>query len=219
MRAAKVGKRMLVVEGYSDKRFFLGLQRHIGFPVAFDVTFPGDLSRHPGKDGAIKTFNLWLEEAAEPGRFESIGICIDADFAPESGFLETEKNLKRLLAAANFRMVDADCNLYHHISSGCKASYWVAPSHGTDGYLESLALGSLKDDEAEYIKMTIQPFIDDLNPARFESKNTDRAALYIYLATQRKPDKSLPTLLDDQKIDLAKNCLSLLSQWLKNLFG
>ncbi len=67
--------------------------------------------------------------------------------------------------------------------------------------------------------MTIQPFIDDLNPARFESKNTDRAALYIYLATQRKPDKSLPTLLDDQKIDLAKNCLSLLSQWLKNLFG
>lgn len=218
MRAAKVGKRLLVVEGYSDKRFFLGLQRHIGLSDTFDVTFPGELLKHPGKVGAQKTFNLWLEEAAEPSRFESIGICVDADFAPESGFLETKKHLKSLLAGANFRMVDADRNLYQHNISGCKASYWIAPSHGADGYLESLALGSLKDEEAEYLKMTIQPFLAGLNPARFESKNSDRAALYMYLATQRKPDKSLPTLLDDKKVDLAKNNMAVLCQWLINLF-
>jgi hypothetical protein len=79
MRAPKNSRRVLVVEGYSDKRFFQGLQRHIGFADALDVTYPGDLSRHPGKVGAQKTFNLLLEEAAEPGRFDSIGICVDAD--------------------------------------------------------------------------------------------------------------------------------------------
>ena len=96
MRASKGSRRMLVVEGYSDKRFFQGLQRHIGFAEAFDVTYPGDLSRHPGKVGAQKIFNLWLEEAAERGRYESIGICVDADFVPDGGFSGTDQQLKSL---------------------------------------------------------------------------------------------------------------------------
>lgn len=219
MRASKSSRRMLVVEGYSDKRFFQGLQRHIGFAEAFDVTYPGDLSRHPGKVGAQKIFNLWLEEAAERGRYESIGICVDADFVPDGGFSGTDQQLKSLLSVADFRMIDAHRRLYQHKTSGCKASFWIAPSHGADGYLESLALKSLTHDESVYLAEHIRPFVAGLNPSRFELKNSDRANLYVYLAIQRKPDKSLPTLMDDGKVDLAQKDIAELKSWLLCLFG
>lgn len=219
MRAPKSSGRMLVVEGYSDKRFFQGLQRHIGFAEAFDVTYPGDLSRHPGKVGAQKTFNLLLEEAAEPGRFDSIGICVDADFVPDGGFLVTDRQLKSLLSDAEFRMIDADRRIYQHRTSGCKASFWIAPSHGADGYLESLALKSLADDESIYLTEQVRPYVADLTRPRFDARNSDRANLYVYLAVQRKPDKSLPTLMDDGKVDLAKHDIAELKNWLVSLFG
>ena len=219
MRASKGSRRMLVVEGYSDKRFFQGLQRHLGFAEGFEVTYPGDLNKHPGKVGAQNAFKLWLEEAAEPGRYESIGICVDADFAPDGGFSITDQQLKGLLSQADFRMIDADRRLYQHKTSGCKASFWIAPSHGADGYLESLALKSLTDGESAYLVAHIRPYVAGLNPSRFDMRNSDRANLYVYLAIQRKPDKSLPTLMDDGKVDLGKQDIADLKNWLVSLFG
>ena len=219
MRAPRSSRRMLVVEGYSDKRFFQGLQRHIGLAGSFDVIYPGDLSKHPGKVGAHRTFKLLLEEAAEPGRFDSIGICVDADFEPDGGFSETDGDLKNLLCDAEFRMTDADRRVYQHKTSGCKASFWIAPSHAADGYLESLALRSLADDESVYLAEHVLPYVASLNLPRFDARNSDRAKLYVYLAIQRKPDKSLLTLMDDGKVDRAKHDIVQLKNWLLNLFG
>ena len=219
MRAPRSSRLVLVVEGYSDKRFFQGLHRHIGFAETFDVTYPGDLSKHPGKVGAQRTFNLLLGEAAEPGRFDSVGLCVDADFVPDGGFLGTDRQIKSLLSDADFRMVDADRRVYQHRTSGCKASFWIAPSHGADGYLESLALKSLADDESVYLTEQVRPYIAGLDVPRFDGRNSDRANLYVYLAVQRKPDKSLPTLMDDGKVDLAKQDIAELKDWLVSLFG
>lgn len=219
MSSVQIAKRMLAVEGYSDKRFFLGLQRHIGFAIPFDVKFPGDQNKHPGKVGAIKSFNLWLEEAAEPGRYQSIGIAIDADFEPGGGFSGTDRKLKTQLAAAEFRMFDSSRRLYKHKTSGCLASYWIAPSHSSDGYLESLALKSLNATETAYLNSYVRPYSLGLSSPRFELKNSDRANLYTFLAIQRKPDKSLPTLLDDGMIDISSPDIADLKNWLVNVFG
>lgn len=219
MSSSKNSKRVLIVEGYSDKRFFQGLQRHIDLADVFDVRYPGDLRKHPGKVGAINTFGFWLEEAAEPGRYEAIGICVDADFLPDAGFLETDGQLKKMLADASFRMVDAQRRIYEHRVSGCRASFWIAPSHGSDGYLETLALQSLTDDELAYLTNQIHPYVNGIDAPRFEEKNLDRANLYVYLGIQRKPDKSLPTLMDDGKVDFSKQNMIELKNWLANLFG
>ncbi len=219
MKAAKGAKRLLVVEGYSDKRFFQGLQRHFNLGSGFTVIYPGDQSRHPGKAGAKNTFKLWLDEAAEPGRYESIGICIDADFPPDGGFAQTDKQIADLLASANFRMIDSEKRLYEHQTSRCKASYWIAPSHGTDGYLESMALKSLAHGELDFLATEVHPFIQGFNAPRFDLRNTDRANLYTYLAIQRKPDKSLPTLLDDGLMDVNHKSMSAIRSWLVGLFG
>lgn len=219
MSSAQIAKRMLVVEGYSDKRFFLGLQRHIGFAIPYEVKSPSDQNRHPGKVGAIKIFNLWLEEAAEPGRYESIGIAVDADFEPHGGFTETDEELKSKLSAAEFRMIDSSRRIYKHKISGCLASYWIAPSHSSDGYLESLLLKSLTAAEIAYLNDYVRPYCLGLASPRFESRNADRANLYTFLAIQNKPDKSLPTLLDDGLIDLSALDIADLKNWLVNLFG
>ena len=219
MKSAKGAKRLLVVEGYSDKRFFLGVQRHLNLGCGFTVIYPGDQSRHPGKAGAKNTFKLWLEEAAEPGRYESIGICIDADFPPEGGFDQTDAQMTEVLAAANFRMTNREKRLYEHQTSKCKASYWVAPAHGTDGYLETMALKSLTTDESIFLATTVLPFVKGLEAPRFDLRNVDRASLYTYLAIQRKPDKSLPTLLDDGMIDINHESMSVIGNWLVGLFG
>lgn len=219
MSSAQTAKRMLAVEGYSDKRFFLGLQRHINFAIPFEVKFPGDQNRHPGKVGAIKSFNVWLQEAAEPGRYESIGVAVDADFVSNGGFLSTDRELKAKLAEADFHMIDSSRRIYKHKISGCLASYWIAPSHSSDGYLESLILKSLKTSEVAYLTSDVRPYCAGLVEPRFETKNSDRAMLYVFLAIQRKPDKSLPTLLDDGMIDLGSPDIAALKEWLVNLFG
>jgi len=167
----------------------------------------------------MKAFNLWLDEAAEPQRYEAIGICVDADFLPNDGFLETEAQLKKTLADTGFRRTDDQRRLYQHHQSGCKASFWIAPSHGNDGYIESLALESLTADEVAYLTKYVLPFVNGMDVPRFQEKNINRANLYVYLGIQHKPDKSLPTLMDDGKVDFSKPSIAELKNWLVNLFG
>ena len=209
----------LVVEGYSDQRFFQGLQRHIGLEGKFDVKYPGMDGKHPGKDGALKRFEFLLKEAVEPSRFKAIGLCVDADFtSAKGGFEATNVLIKNVLKDADFRMVDADRRLYRHDPSKCLASYWIAPSHQEDGYLESLLLNAFTPNGKSWLTTKVQPFIESLNPPLFNPNNTDRANLYVYLGIQKKPDKSLATLLDDGHIDLTMANLASLRTWLLNLF-
>lgn len=211
--------RLLVVEGYSDKRFLLGLLRHSGLDGRVDVVFPGELSSNKGKSGALKQFALWLEEAAEPGRYESISVCVDADCPPQEGFASTEAELQRLLAGTQFRLADAGRRRYVHVRSGCQASYWICPDQQSDGYLETLAIASLANAEKTYLDTAVLPYLRSLNVARFDAYNFDRASLYAYLAVQRKPDKSLPTLMDDRMLDLESGAILHLRNWLADISG
>jgi hypothetical protein len=212
-------KRVLIVEGYSDKRMFLGIQRHLGFNYPFEVIFPGDEGKHPGKASAISRFRLWLGEAAEPGRYEAIGLCVDADQAPQGGFPKTDSDIRAELNSAGFRMIDAQRRLYQHQQSGCLASFWIAPSHGGDGVVEALAVQALTDSESAFLQGEVVPFLDNLNEKRFDDANLARAQLYVYLGIQKKPDKSLPTLLDDGLIELTKPAFLKLTDWLRALYG
>lgn len=219
MKAGR-SQHVLWVEGHSDKRFFQAVWRNMGQRESgLEVLCPKDMASHGGKSAAQKHFAMWLAEAAEPKRYSSIGLCVDADWPPEGGFQKTDEELKKLLSLAGFRLIDATSRLYRHQSSGCLASYWIAPSHGDEGYIEALVLESLTDAEAAYLNEHIAPFVQNIPARRFKATNEARAKVYTYLAVQQKPDKSLPTLLDDRLIERSKQNFSKLESWLKSLFG
>jgi hypothetical protein len=213
-----VTKRQLWVEGYSDKRFLQGLQRHTDLTPYFEVKFPGEKPARSGKASATKNFKTLLSEAAEPGRYEALGLCVDADSPPDGGFSKTDAGLAQLLAESEFRKVDADRRVYRHQRSGCLASYWISPTHALDGYLESAALASLAHVEKLLLNSVVRAFIDGLAAPRFVERNKDRALTYVYLGLQEKPDKSLATLLDDGLMDIAIPPLADLVKWLRDLY-
>lgn len=216
MKKKKSSPCKLIVEGYSDKRFFQGLQRHFDLEDRFDIHFPGELGSNKGKSGALKQFELWLKEAAEPDRYQGVGVVVDADQTPDQGFSNTEEDIKKLLQETGFRLIDADLRRYQHPTGKCWASYWIAPSHQDSGYLETLVLDVLQANEKNYLKQCVDPYLKNVKDRRFDDYNLDRARLYTYLAIQKKPDKSLPTLLDDKLVDLQQ--LKPLQLWLEKLF-
>ncbi len=212
----KSSPRKLIVEGYSDKRFFQGLQRHFDLEDRFDIHFPGELGSNKGKSGALKQFELWLKEAAEPERYQAVGVVVDADQTPEQGFEKTDQGIKQILQQTGFRLVDAEQRLYQHQASKCVVSYWIAPNHQHSGYLESLILDALQSAEKSYLTEYVDTYLSGIKNPRFDDYNVDRAKLYTYLAIQRKPDKSLPTLMDDGLVDLQQ--LGQIQSWLERLF-
>lgn len=216
MKKRKPSPCKLIVEGYSDKRFFQGLQRHFDLEDRFDIHFPGELGSNKGKSGALKQFQVWLEEAAEPERHQAVGVVVDADQTPDQGFSNTEEDIKKLLQKTGFRLIDADLCRYQHPTGKCWASYWIAPNHQDSGYLETLVLNALQADEKIYLQQSASAYLKSITNPRFDDYNLDRAKLYSYLAIQRKPDKSLPTLLDDNFVDLQQ--LKPLQLWLEKLF-
>jgi hypothetical protein len=211
--------RQLWVEGYSDKRFIQSIQRDAQLSNLFDVKFPGESSQKGGKPSVLKIFETLLKEAGEPSRYERLGLCIDADSPPDSGFKHSEKTISELLASTGFRMIDNQKRLYRHSNSHCIASYWISPSHADDGYSEGAAIQSLSDSEQIYLDQFVRPFIIGIKNPRFNSRNTNRALLYTYLAIQVKPDKSMATLLDENLLDSSKSPIALFANWMRGLFS
>lgn len=212
-------KRQLWVEGYADKRLVQSVQRHAGLSGLFEVKFPGEKPARSGKSSALKIFETLLGESDEPGRYESIGVCVDADFAPEGSFATTDADLAALMARQGYRMTDAAKRLYKHHSSGCKASYWIAPSHAADGYLETGCISALAHGERSFLNSVVQPYVAGIQEPRFVARNMDRALMYVYLGVQKKPDKSMATLLDDGLADISTPPIAQLADWMKDLYS
>ena len=226
MRGHGNSARVLVVEGHADKRLIQGLRRHSGITEQFDVRYPGEDGRHPGKSGAMKRFTTLLDEAVEPGRFEAIGLFVDADFPQNGkpandGFVGTAQALNDCLARAGFRQTNAIQRTFIHPVSGCRASFWISPSHGADGHVETMLVNALVPSERTYLDSVVRPFLNGLSDQhrRFDERNRDRAELYVYLGLQRKPDKSVPTLFDDGLADAHATSLSPLTAWMQHLFS
>ncbi len=205
MSTVQVDKRKLVVvEGKDDERFFNALLRQIGLT---DVQCIG----LGGKDEMGKT-ERWKSLMLTPGfaQVEALAVVRDADDNPQGAFqsiTDTLRNVGLPPPSAPFRTEQGTP----------KICVIILPDVGSKGELEDLCLQALSN---EPVMECVEQFWEcvqqrEKHPARKVSK----AKLHAYLSSRREPGKRLGEAAEAGDIPLDSQAFDGVKQALRDLFA
>lgn len=148
--------RYLVVEGVFDCNFFtslLGKYSINGIKIAHPQHFG---AKYNGKGNAIDLF-LDLIKQFPDGRSDKIALIVDSDFIliSKQGFRNTLDFIKQKIESEGYELFTPSCNynkglIFKNTKGLPDIAVWIMPNNSSDGYLETLLLDSLKEEDDEY---------------------------------------------------------------------
>ena len=174
--------KRLIVEGNDDRNFFQALVAHLSMD---DVS----VRSHDGKD-KLKSYLDALVTATEFDDVRSLGIVRDANGCANSAF----QSIQDCLCDAGLPVPPEVAQRYEateRMTNGRKApavSVFVLPDCESPGSLETLLYRMLKPK----IKQCITSFLECAGDVDGKQpKNEDKARVFAYLATRKKPRHSV----------------------------
>ncbi|MGC8785609.1 MAG: DUF3226 domain-containing protein [Armatimonadota bacterium] len=205
MRTIQVtSRKLVVVEGKDDERFFSALLRQIGLT---DVQCIG----LGGKDEMGKT-ETWRAVVATPGfaELEALAIVRDADDNPQGAFQSVKDTLRNVglsPPSAPFR-----------IQQGTpKVCVIILPDVGSKGELEDLCLQSLA---GEPVMECVEQFWECVQQReKHPPRKVSKAKLHAYLSCRREPGRRLGEAAEAGDIPLGSQAFDRVKQALRDLFA
>jgi hypothetical protein len=220
-------KKILVVEGEGDKRFG---NEVLAIHMMKDIEiFPPKSIRNDGGNGInnlIDVLGITLKQA-QTGTYEKIGVCVDADSPRnDGGFRNRRQQILDVFNEYGFSptvnsvaQVEGKGDILRKANSQIICGVWVMPSHKSDGYMESLLINCVSDEELMKLVKYSEKVVARVEPKLFSDHHTEKAHLATFLALQERCgipfDAALRKNIFDAKSERMQNFVT----WLKTLFS
>jgi hypothetical protein len=216
--------RVLFVEGATDVAFLHRLLR--SRPGLADVALKPP--REFGSRNTATTMPAVLAGVLLPqlqvGAITALGIISDADHPPEVGFDKRWQRLTAPLREAGYRVPSPPVRrslgtVVGHPDGLPSVGLWIMPDHQSDGALEDMIAGCVTDGRQSQLLQHAERTVDALPDRLFGSSQRSKAAVYSWLAWQRRPGLGLSMAADAEIIDETVDPLRGMLGWLERTFA
>lgn len=198
-------RNILLVEGSSDKWFFISLLEKTGLNV--DVFPPKDpeiqeKSKGNGADGALSALEKHLSYVKN-GQIDNLGIVVDADFIENKlGYTHRHKQVSDILSKEGFFVIEKNTTdkgdtFQHTDAPSIKIGLWIMPDHSSQGMIENLLIDSINGGlRKELLEKNIDNAIESLEKTEefkkqsiiFNSTHLAKVRFNTWLTWQKKPE-------------------------------
>lgn len=197
---------VLLLEGDSDSNFVSQLRDKLDLNLAFDIEVKQGL---PRLIGAIYSEIVM-------GNRHIVGIMIDADHGDDPSW---PKVWERLTESGILVPDQPDPNgtVIAKTDERPKVGVWIMPDNKSFGELENFVIDMIPDDDAAW-PLSVK-YIDGIPETErlFTERKTDRAKLYAWLATRRRPPH-IGSAVRADNLDVDTDGCKSFVQWLERVF-
>lgn len=209
-------KRILIVEGITDKEFFSLLLKSIDLGnVEVVVNTPQDLmAAKDGKNSAIGTL-INLIPQLNDGSITNLALIVDADYAQDDwGFEKTKNKVIREVKKHGFIDEPKD-GCFSHPDGLNPVGLWVMPNNKSDGMFEDWLKGAVIHSERPLLDKAVS-VISALTPKKFKDIHRSKAEIGTWSSWQKIPDYGPKIAIKESLIDIN---YSGLIDWLKRVYS
>ncbi len=196
--------RKLIVEGRGDIDILDALfSKTIAGWIEKDKPVEIRLSEKEGGKDSIKYENIERIAKGEPSH---LGIVLDAD----NSFKATQDKIENI-----FKKIEA---YIKENDNKTKLSYWIMPTHRSEGMIEDFMLNMIQDNELkEYAKSVAVLAKTDFN-APYKDAHVSKAYFKTWLAWQDQPGISAPTAINKNIFDINASLTSEFLKWFRDFY-
>ena len=199
-RSLNGSPRLLIVEGYSDLRFYAEYLEHLG--RYGDDVFIEDLKG--GKNLSAKLRVLLRPDFLLSERKTKIGIIVDADITPArsqtSAAAAKIDSVRNILHEITGRRIDH--GLWDEREGQCKMGFFVAPDGQSDGEVETLVWKAwASDPKNSATRQCIQNYVACMKSTGLEAKSPDKGLIHSFTAIANDEDPRLGPTAQTGKFD------------------
>jgi hypothetical protein len=217
----EMAKKVLLVEGNSDKSFFEKICKRLSLDAVVQVAPPKDLGgRFNSKEGVFQRLEVLLNQLND-GQITHIALVVDADYSEHHG-LGCQKTIDRVTAIVkpfDFELDPASENglCFKHTDGFADLGLWVMPDNQQEGMLEDWIKTCVKVDE-QTLFQTASSVVQVLENPKFSTHLTAKAEVATWLAWQKQPGHGLYLTLKDDLLDGDSPLFKAIEQWLLGIF-
>ncbi|MCF7969691.1 MAG: hypothetical protein K9L22_00805 [Methylococcaceae bacterium] len=216
-------KKILVVEGETDKSFFKALCKKLDLNTIVRIAPPKELApdEYNSKQGVFNYLKGILPQL-DDGEFTNIAIIVDADYIKfGQGKSKTLETVCKLLTPFGFELKPNDTNqngfVFIHSDGLNDFGLWIMSNNSAEGMLEDWVISCIKEDEAQLFQQA-KTTIQQLLPQKFQPHHQAKAEVATWLAWQKKPDYGIYTVFNDELLDENSSSFTELNDWLNTIF-
>jgi len=214
-------KKLLLVEGYSDKNFFEALIRKVSLDVKVEVVTPTEIgSEKDGKDNAINCVFVELKGT----EYSHLSLVVDADYPKGGlGYEKTREKIAKGIIDLGYDTKPEEIGFgfkFNHSAEGNPFGLWVMSNNFKDGMFENWVKDAINSAEKPLFDLAVSTVNSLPNPQKFNPKHTSKAEFGTWMAWQKKPvvgfgkDNKIEELLDFDSEPMKQ-----LIAWLKAIYA
>ncbi|UGQ48877.1 DUF3226 domain-containing protein [Massilia endophytica] len=219
-----MSKKILIVEGETDKLFFATLLKKIRLS-GVEIYPPRDMEGGGGNgvDNLKAALGVTLKRVPV-GTYERIGVVLDADYPDQHGFHVRRNMLVQKFGEHGFShslslaQVVGRGEMHEHSNFSAKCGFWVMPDHHNDGMAESLIIAAAEQGQKPLLahaKKAVQGIKEPL----FNKTHTDKAVLSTWLAWQKWAGMPLEKAVERDVVDVTADKFPQLCSWLQQMYS
>lgn len=216
-------ERYLVVEGTFDHNFF-GLLLDKCLIRNIHIAPPQGLGADSnGKGNAINILPDLIKQFQD-GSSDKIALIVDSDFISISkqGFHNTLTLVKQKIEPEGYELATQSCNfnkglIFRNTKGLPDIAVWIMPDNSSEGYLETLLFGSLKEEEDEYLNEANRLY-ESIQIKKFPDHHESKSKLAFYMAIQKSPGRNISHIVTKDLIEFDSGQIKMFIDWLKSYF-
>ncbi|NOR59052.1 MAG: hypothetical protein GQ469_00210 [Methanosarcinales archaeon] len=213
--------RVLLVEGESDRSFFVEVCKTLGLETSVEVALPKDSGGfHNGKEGVFNILPIWLNQLAD-ATVTRLAVVVDADSAANgSGYQHVIDKVENIVNPHGFTLASDPVGglLFQHDDGWADFGLWVMPNNGDEGMLEDWIKSCVHSNEHKLFTHA-KEVVGELSPPKFKPIHRSKAEVATWLAWQKQPGHGLYRAVEDQLIDMNSELFLELKDWLTHIYS
>jgi len=215
-------KKVLLVEGDSDKSFFEKICKNLSLGTSVQVAPPKDLGgMRNSKEGVFNLLATLLSQL-DDGTFTHIAAIVDSDYIKYGqGYQKTIERISTILDPLGFTLKESESTqnglCFKHSDGLADFGLWIMPDNQNEGMLEDWIKSCIKEDESPLFQQASDA-VGSLSDPKFKDHLAAKAEVATWLAWQEKPGHGLYAVLKDDLLDNTRPLFQDMEQWLKAIY-
>jgi hypothetical protein len=212
---------ILLVEGESDRSFFVEVCKTLGLQASVEVALPKDSGGfHNGKEGVFNILPIWLNQLGD-ATVTRLAVIVDADSEDDGGgYNRAIDRVTKIVKPHGFTLASSPVGgvLFQHDDGLADFGLWVMPNNRDEGMLEDWIKSCVHPDEHKLFAHA-ETVVDTLPQTKFKPIHISKAEVATWLAWQKQPGHGLYRAVEDQLIDTESALFKELCVWLTHIYS
>lgn len=216
------GKRLLLVEGDSDKRLHEEFCSAINLNDVVTIAPPKEAGgRRNTKQGVLNLLDTLLPNLMD-GQLERLGVIVDADLiADGGGFTNTVSQVSRAVESHGYisppGIISTGGLLYVHNDGLPDVGLWIMPNNQDEGAVEKWISDMLLDAERVLLGQAVA-VVGGLATPKFRASRRKKAEMATWMAWQDEPGRGLHYAVQSGLLNPAAPLYAGFKQWMERVF-